>query len=96
MIKRVFGLKEAQRAGEFAKTKEQRLTVLAVVKMLGMPITVQDEAKQKVTALESVIKRKSLKILKFENKVIEVKSKRLHAELNKIDAIGTSKEWFVG
>ncbi len=96
MIKKVFGLKEARLAGEFAKTKEQRLTVLAVVKMLGMRIFVQDDAKLKVMLLDSAIKRKSLKIGKIGKKLNDVKAKRLSDELDKREALDISKEWFVG
>jgi hypothetical protein len=64
-----FGIKEAERAEEFAKTKEQKETVLAVVRMMNIPITVQKQASKKAKKLEAKIGVQNQVVNKLEGKV---------------------------
>jgi hypothetical protein len=69
-----FGVKEALAAGEFATTTEQKRTVLAVVKMLGLPITFKDQVAKQVGRLTRSTKKLSNKINNLEKqaKALEV------------------------
>jgi hypothetical protein len=64
-----FGLKEARRAEEFAKTNEQKETVLAVVRMMNIPITVQKQASKKAKKLEASIGYDNQLVDKLKGKV---------------------------
>ena len=64
-----FGIKEAERAEEFAKTKEQKDTVLAVVRMMNIPITLQKQASKKAKKLESKIATGNQKFNVLKNKM---------------------------
>jgi hypothetical protein len=63
-----FGLKEASRAAEFAVTTDQKKTVLAVVKMLDVPITLAKEATKNAKKLFKVTERLESKIDRLEAK----------------------------
>ncbi len=92
---KVFGIKEAKAAGEFAKTKEQRLTVLAVVKMLGLPVILQGEVKSKVAKLEDTFKKVTGKAGKLKRKMKTLEGKAKTTVLQKYDIIETGKDWEV-
>ncbi len=93
---KVFGLKEARAASEFAKTKEQRLTVLAVVKMLGLPILVHGEAKARVSKLDVSFKNTTTKAGKLKKKIKKLEANAAFDVLQKYDALEVSKDWSVG
>ncbi len=68
-----FGIIEAQKAGVFAKTKEQKETVLAVVSMMNIPIVLQkqvDKRTKKLTATvafeNQIVSRLMAKVVKAE------------------------------
>lgn len=64
-----FGIKEAKRAEEFAKTREQKDTVLAVVRMMNIPITLQKQASKKAKKLEGKIVSGNQKFNSLKNKM---------------------------
>ncbi len=66
---KVFGVKEAQAAEEFAVTSEQKRTVLAVVKMLGMPINLAIEVGKKVAKLDTILGRRASKVAKVHGRI---------------------------
>ncbi len=74
MIK-VFGVKEAEAAGEFAETKDQKKTVLAVVKMLGLPIKLVAQATNQTHKLSKLITKKRTKITNAVCKVVDLEKK---------------------
>ncbi len=70
-----FGIKEAQKAGVFAKTKEQKETVLAVVSMMGIPNTLKKQADNRAKKLNSVVA--------FENQIVS----RLMKKVQKAESL---------
>lgn len=66
---KTFGIKEAIAAGEFATTKEQRRTVIAVVKMLGLPINLVAQVTKRTLKLKKVTANADKKIVALEKKV---------------------------
>ncbi len=85
MIKK-FGVKEAKEASKFARTSEQKLTVLATMAMLG----IRNEIK---VQLKKVQKKSGGKVTKGLIKVGKVRSK-LHKAItkqNKIDTVELTK-----
>jgi uncharacterized membrane protein YkoI len=70
-----FGIKEAQRAEEFAKTNEQKETVLAVVRMMNIPITVQRQVGKKFKKLEAKICNSIVAVTKLKSKAAKAEAK---------------------
>jgi hypothetical protein len=68
-----FGIKEAQAAAVFAKTREQKETVLAVVSMLNIPIVVDKQVNKQAKKLNTQIDidRKLVAKLKDSVKIAE-------------------------
>ncbi len=92
---KTFGVKEATAASVFARTKEQKLTVLAVVKMLGMPIKLTKEVTKKTRKLGNSLQKSEKKRLRHENKA-EVLTCEVIATEDEIENLQTTvAEWTV-
>ncbi len=93
MALRKFGLEEAKRAGEFAKNKEQRSTVLAVTRLFNIPIVLKKEAAKVIAKAELAFKNKRAKLVKIDKKVIKIEL-AARAELGKkTDALLVHEDW---
>jgi hypothetical protein len=90
-----FGIKEAQAAGEFAKTREQKLTVLAVVRMLGMPILLTGEISKKITKLKRKTVKKYTKSNALSKKLASLETDIDIANVEINGLIDTETEWDV-
>ncbi len=91
-----FGIKEAKAASIFAKTKEQRLTVLAVVKMLGLPNILSGEVSKKVAKFDTSSKTITNKAGRIKKKMKALEAKVAFNVLQKYDILEVDKEWSVG
>lgn len=90
-----FGVKEAERAGEFAKTKEQKETVLAVVRMMDIPILIIDQVKKQVNRLTKSIDKKHNKTIVLRDKIRDIEHVRTREvnerhDLNETEGVWTS------
>ncbi len=90
---RKFGIKEAKRADVFAKTGTQRETVLAVVRMLNIPVVIKEQVKARVSKLELAFKKKKAKVRKLKAKfeIIDIDSTR--DLLKKADTLNVGDNW---
>lgn len=88
-----FGVKEAARAEEFAKTKEQKETVLAVVRMMNIPITVQKQANKKSKKLEAKIGVQNQVVNKLEGKVSKARTLTTKHVSEKQALLNTQVSW---
>lgn len=88
-----FGIKEAERAEEFAKTKEQKETVLAVVRMMNIPITVQKQANKKAKKLEAKIGSNNQAVAKLKCKAEKAEAKVTKQVKEKFAIAETSVNW---
>lgn len=88
-----FGIKEAKRAEEFAKTKEQKETVMAVVSMMNIPITVQKQASKKAKKLEAKIGTSNQTITKLQKKKEKAEAKVIKQVKEKLAIAETSVNW---
>ncbi len=70
-----FGIKEAQKAEVFAKTREQKETVLAVVSMMSIPIVLKKQVVKRAKKLNAVVV--------FENQI----ASRLRKKLVKAESL---------
>ena len=61
MLKK-FGIDEAAKAGVFAKNKEQKETVFAMLRLMGVPVVVKDQVKKLRKKLSKKICKKICKI----------------------------------
>lgn len=91
---RTFGLTEAKRANEFAKTDDQRKTVLAVARMFDIPIVIEREAVKRVANMDSAIKNNDTKIDRLQEKVSNLRAVRGENIATKSEATELSREWF--
>ncbi len=94
MTVKVFGLAEAKRAGEFAKTDDQRKTVLAVVRMFGIPIAVEGQAMRKITNMDEAIKKSGVKISRLKEKMSKVRIQGSENITSQSEAVELSRDWF--
>ncbi len=94
-MKKVFGIKEAKAAGEFAITREQKLTVLAVVKMLGLTVKLWKDVDKGVSKLQRKVVKKGNKADRLVNKTraLELDARIINEEVG--DLITTREEWDV-
>ncbi len=90
---RVFGLEEAKRASEFAKTDEQRNTVLAVTRMFNIPIVVKQQAQKAINKFEVAFKKKRVKIRNLDVKVSKLESRAKADVLRKYEAVEIRDNW---
>ncbi len=90
---KTFGVKEARAADIFAKTKEQRLTVLAVVKMLGITINLKTQVKKQAEKLSTAIITIGKKANKLETKVDFLREKISDTANTKTNLFLTAKNW---
>ena len=90
---RKFGIKEAKRADLFAKSSTQRETVLAVVRMLNIPIVIKEQVKASIAKFEAAFKKKQKKVqkLRAKSKVIDIDSTK--DLFKKADAYDVGKQW---
>ncbi len=93
MAIRNFGLKEAKRASEFAKTDEQRRTVLAVTRMFNIPIVIKQQAVKVVSRMELAFKKKHVKIRKLDIKSKAIEGAARTDILKKVEALEVRKDW---
>jgi len=77
---RKFGIKEAEAAGKFARTQEQKETVVAMLGLLGIPIIL----KKQVT---KITKKITTRIAKTADNVCNLheKADRLHAKVDVLE-----------
>ena len=90
-----FGLKEAERAGEFAKTDDQRRTVLAVVNMFGIPIKIKESGKRKKEKLNSFVRRKDVLVGTLKTKILSVQTRQGIAERECYKVEGITRDWCI-
>lgn len=88
-----FGIKEARRAEEFAKTKEQKETVLAVVSMMNIPIVLNKQVNKKVKKLNAKIDNTNSELKKLTEKVATAHCKIGERTLEKESITATSVDW---
>jgi hypothetical protein len=76
-----FGVKEALKAGVFARTVEQKETVFAMLGLMGVPIVLKEQAKKLKVKLTKKIEKKSNGVVKaekalntalFDRKILEI------------------------
>ena len=84
--KKVFGVEEARLSEEFAKTKEQKDTVLAVMRVMRIPIKLKDEITNRTTKLFKTIDQKRKKINVLEKKAQTLENIR-EAELRETEEL---------
>lgn len=92
MIK-YFGVTEAIKAGEFAKTREQKLTVLAVVKMMSIPVRLKDEVVTRTTRLVNDITRKVTKIDNLSSKIHSLRTIVIADNVEKDNLRDVQNDW---
>lgn len=92
---RKFGIEEALKASEFAKTKEQKLTVLAVVKMMGLPVVLGKEVKKKTVKLATNIAKAVIKINGLQKKISTLDTTIISNDTEREGLLITEKEWTV-
>jgi hypothetical protein len=94
-MKKVFGIKEAKAASEFATTGDQKRTVLAVVRMLGMRVNLVREVDKGITKLTNKGLRKQVKVEKLVKKtrVLELDTRIMGEEIG--DLVNTREDWSV-
>lgn len=92
---KTFGVKEATAAGEFAKTKEQKLTVLAVVKMLGMTVNLTTQVRKQTGKLTATTKAIATKIGKLNSKTIALQTTLGKKTTEKLDLYAIDEDWSV-
>ncbi len=90
-----FRIKEARRAEEFAKTQEQKETVLAVVRMMNIPITVNKQASKQAKKLESKIAFTNGLITRLQSKVEKAQAILDNEVQEKIGVSETSVNWSI-
>ncbi len=90
-----FGIKEARRAEEFAKTQEQKETVLAVVRMMNIPIVVNKQASKQAKKLESKIAYTNGMIERFQSKVNQAQAILNNEVAEKTGISETSVNWSI-
>jgi hypothetical protein len=88
-----FGVLEAQLAGFFAKNKEQKETVFAMLTLMGIPITIKEQAKKIKTRLLKGIKIKNDKIISLNTKTFKVSESLGKLEEEKIAVEVTEDVW---
>lgn len=78
---RKFGIKEAEAAGKFAKSQEQKETVVAMLGLLGIPIILKKQ-------VAKITKKITTKIAKTADNVCNIheKADRLHAKVDRLHA----------
>lgn len=93
MFGKKFGMAMAKRAGEFAKTEEQKRTVLAVVRMLDIPILVKEQCDTLCEKLTSKIGFHNEELIALHDKADVVKHDLQSVETEHVvtEALGT--EW---
>lgn len=92
---KTFGVKEARAAGEFAKTKEQKLTVLAVVKMLGMTVNLTTQVRKQTGKLTATTKAIAAKIGKLQSKTNTLQFTLGRKTTEKLDLYAIDEDWSV-
>lgn len=90
-----FGLKEAKRAEAFAKTREQKETVLAVVSMLNVPNVLKSQVNSKTQKLNNRINFANRVIAKLKEKVKLAESLLCKNMEAKDEAVKTLVDWSV-
>ncbi len=95
MMSKVFGLLEAKRADEFAKTEDHRRVVLAVARMFGIPIVIDAQTTTKVARAEVSIGKGLLKIDKLNGKIEKLRTAKDVNMSSKLDALAVSKQWYI-
>ena len=88
-----FGIKEAKKAAVFAKTKEQKDTVLAVVSMMNIPIVVSKQANNQAKKLNSVIDYENTIVAKLKAKVKKAEGLVTKHVEEKAVIAATSVDW---
>ena len=68
-----FGIIEAQKAEVFAKTKEQKETVLAVVSMMNIPIVLNNQVSKRAKKLDAVVAFENQIASRLRNKLVKSK-----------------------
>ena len=71
---------------EFAKTKEQKDTVLAVMRVMRIPIKLKDEITNRTTKLFKTIDQKRKKINVLEKKALTLENSR-EAEIRETEEL---------
>jgi hypothetical protein len=90
-----FGLKEAKRAEAFAKTREQKETVLAVVSMLNVPNVLKRQVNKKASKLNDRISFGNKVLPKLKEKVKLAESLLCKNMEAKDEAVKTLVDWSV-
>ncbi len=92
---RKFGIEEAKKAGLFAKSKEQRSTVLAVANMFSIPIVIKAQVAAKVSKLELAFKKKQVVIKNLKKKYNKVDDAATADILTKADTLQVGDDWAI-
>ena len=90
---RKFGIKEAKRADIFAKSANQRETVLAVVRMLNIPIVIKEQVKVQVAKLELAFKKKQKKVQRLNAKSDAIDKDSTTDLFKKADTLNVGDNW---
>lgn len=88
-----FGIREAEAAGVFAKTPDQKQTVLAVVNMFGIPNVVATQINKRVIKTASIINKKINKCCALEKKLAKNRSEMLTGEGELVSLGSVSTDW---
>lgn len=94
-MKKVFGVKEATAASEFATTPDQKRTVLAVVRMLGMTVKLVKDVDKGITKLTNKAVKKQDKVYKLVTKTraLELDTRIMGEEIG--DLVNIREDWDV-
>jgi mannose/fructose-specific phosphotransferase system component IIA len=90
-----FGIREAQAAGLFARTREQKETVLAVVSMLNIPIVLQKQVNKKAKKLNTKITAEINNVTKAKKKADKAQKQVNKYSTDKDVIAATSVDWAV-
>jgi hypothetical protein len=88
-----FGMEEAKRAGTFAKNKEQKETVYAMLALMGIPVIIKEQAAKLRTKILKKIGKKTdrLDALTVKRQCVGYDLRNLQAEAGGLDA--TEQDW---
>ena len=88
-----FGIKEAKAAGRFAKTKEQKETVFAMLAMFGVVNVVKDQVVKWKLKISKRIAKNSDKAVALRDKTLAVENTILADETAHDVASAVHDEW---
>jgi hypothetical protein len=88
-----FGITEAKKAGQFAKTKEQKETVFAMLGLMGVPVVLGKQIDKLRAKLFNKIEKKVAKVESLEIKTHNAQVDVRMLESERDNAYNLSGDW---